>query len=184
MKTDNFEKRFHGDIQRLRNDQRLRRMQVDLVVSLCLKDAVLKNVLDIGTGSGLFAEAFAKHGLKVFGMDANPEMLAEARKFVPDGEFREAEAENLPYQEASFDLVFMGVLLHESGTPLQVLSEARRVARQRVGILEWPYREEEMGPPLAHRIKPEKMIQWFKQTGFSKWSIQALTDMDLYLLDV
>lgn len=184
METENFEKRFHGDIHRLRNDQRLRRMEIERVVSLCLEGADPKNVLDMGTGSGVFAEAFAKRGLQVFGIDANPEMLAEAQKYVPDGEFREAEAEKLPYQEDTFDLVFMGVLLHESETPLQVLREARRVAKMRVGILEWPYRDEEMGPPLMHRIKPQNMIQWFQEVGFSKWSIKALTDMDLYLLEV
>jgi hypothetical protein len=34
---------------------------------------------------GLFAEAFAGHGLTVAGVDVNPEMLEAARRFVPGG---------------------------------------------------------------------------------------------------
>ena len=184
MNANHLEKRFHGDIHQLRDNQRLQKMEIEHVVSMCLDGIDLMNVLDIGTGSGVFAEAFAKRGLQVFGIDANPEMLAEARKYVPNGEFREAEAEKLPFPDRTFDLVFMGVLLHESETPLKVLSEARRVAKKRIGILEWPYQDEEMGPPLAHRIQPEVIHQWFQKVGFTKWSTNFLKEMVFYLLEI
>jgi hypothetical protein len=38
--------------------------------------------LDIGTGSGLFAKAFFRRGLKGTGVDTNPEMLPVARDYV------------------------------------------------------------------------------------------------------
>ena len=48
------------------------------------------SILDVGTGSGLFAEVFFKRGLEVSGVDANPEMLIAARQFVPKGIFVKA----------------------------------------------------------------------------------------------
>jgi len=130
------EKRFDGTVERLRSPERVARLEVERVVSRCLEAADLKSVLDVGVGSDLFAEAFAQRGLEVAGVDVNPEMIAVARQFVPEGDFREATAEALPYPDASFDLVFFGLLLHESDEPLKALQEARRVSRQRVCILE------------------------------------------------
>ena len=179
---DMHEKRFGGEIVRLRAPERLKRLEVERVASYCLEAAVLKDVLDVGTGTGLFAEAFSERGLEVSGVDANPKMIVAARLFVPKGSFREAMAEALPYPNASFDLVFLGLVLHESDEPLQVLQEAWRVTRNRVCILEWPYRDEEVGPPLAHRINPEELTILIYEAGFLHWEFQAFSNTVVYRL--
>jgi ubiquinone/menaquinone biosynthesis C-methylase UbiE len=176
------EKLFVGDIARLRAPERVARLEVARVVDLCLADVTVQNMLDVGTGTGLFAEAFALRGLAVAGVDTNPEMVAAVRTYVPAGRFQAAPAEALPYSDATFDLVFMGLVLHESAEPLKVLSEARRVARQRVGVLEWAYREENFGPPLAHRVAPETMTELVQQAGFSKWEMMPLAYLVFYRL--
>jgi SAM-dependent methyltransferase len=176
------EKRFDGEIERLRAPERLKRLEVERVATYCLDGAILRNVLDVGTGTGLFAEAFAERGLEVSGVDANPKMIAAASLFVPKGNFREATAEALPYPNASFDLVFFGLVLHESDDPLQVLREAWRVTRNRVCILEWPYRDEEFGPPLAHRINPEELTHLMHKAGFMHWEFQAFSNTVAYRL--
>ncbi len=130
------EKRFEGDFDRLRSPERIARLEVERVVDLCLAGAHISRVLDIGTGTGLFAEAFARRGLQVSGIDANPTMLPVARGFVPSGDFREGVAEALPFSDGSFDLVFLGVVLHEADDLQKALEEALRVSGQRVGILE------------------------------------------------
>jgi len=178
------EKRFEGDISRLRAPERIERLEVARVVSLCLEGADFDNVLDVGTGTGLFAEAFAKRGLAVSGIDVNPEMLAAARSYLPYGDFREATAEALPYPDAAFDIVFLGVLLHESDEQLKLLREARRVAKSRVCILEWAYRQEEFGPPLAHRLNPLNLTSMFKKIGFSGAETIPLTNLVFYRLSV
>jgi ubiquinone/menaquinone biosynthesis C-methylase UbiE len=139
-------------------------------------------VLDVGTGTGVFAEAFALRGLAAARVDTNPVMLDAVRSYVPGGSFQQAPAEALPFPDAAFDLVFMGLVLHESDEPLKVLGEARRVARQRVGILEWAYHEESFGPPLAHRVAPEAIAQWVQQAGFSKAETLPLAHLMLYRL--
>ena len=178
------EKRFEGDISRLRNPERIARLEVERVVTLCLEGAQIKTVLDVGTGTGLFAEAFAKRGLAVSGVDVNPEMLPTARIYVPAGYFRESTAETLPFTDGSFDLVFMGLLLHESDEQLQVLSEARRVVCLRVCILEWAYREEEIGAPLVHRLAPDILEELAKEAGFSQVEEIPLTKLVFYRLTI
>jgi ubiquinone/menaquinone biosynthesis C-methylase UbiE len=178
------EKRFEGDISRLRSPERMERLEVERVVGLCLENGQAKNMLDVGTGTALFAEAFAKHGLQIAGVDANPDMLPTARQFLPDGDFRQGTAEALPWPDGSFDLVFLGVVLHESDDVLQTLNEARRVARQHVCILEWPYRDGIIGPPLAHRLNPEELVGLFHKAGYRKWTVMELADIVLYRLEV
>jgi SAM-dependent methyltransferase len=183
IKRNMHEKRFDGEIERLRAPARVERLEIERVVTYCLDAATIKGVLDVGTGTGLFAEAFSERGLQVSGVDANPKMIAAARQFVPKGSFREATAEALPYPNASFDLVFFGLVLHEADEPLQVLQEARRVTRNRVCILEWPYRDEEFGPPLEHRINPDELTHLIHEAGFSQWEMQELSHTVVYRLN-
>jgi SAM-dependent methyltransferase len=110
-------------------------------------------------------------------------MVTAARQFVPQGDFREAPAEALPYPDGSFDLVFMGLLLHESDEPRKVLQEARRVTCRQVCILEWPYLEEEFGPPLAHRLKPADIAEMSRQAGFARLETVQLNHLVLYRLN-
>jgi ubiquinone/menaquinone biosynthesis C-methylase UbiE len=178
------EKLFNGTVERLRTPERVARLEVERVADLCLESGEFKTVLDVGVGSGLFAEAFAQHGLEVAGVDVNPEMIMAAQQFVPQGDFRQSTAELLPFPDASFDLVFMGLLLHESDEPLKVLQEARRVSRQRVCILEWPYQEEEFGPPLAHRLSPREIANLARQAGFAGLENIPITHLALYRLAI
>jgi SAM-dependent methyltransferase len=78
----------------------------------------IKSMLDIGTGSGVFAEEFFKRSLSVAGIDLNPGMVEIAKGYVPEGEFKIAKAEEIPFKDKSFDLVFMGLVFHEVDDPV------------------------------------------------------------------
>src|SRR5262249_38388012 len=66
-------------------------------------------VLDVATGSGNAALAAARRGCKAVGVDYVPALLARGRKRAEaellDVEFREGDAENLPFPDAAFDAV-------------------------------------------------------------------------------
>jgi ubiquinone/menaquinone biosynthesis C-methylase UbiE len=178
------ERRFNRDIARLRDPDRIARLEVTRVVNLALENlAQVQSVLDVGTGSGVFAEQFASQGLQVTGLDANAEMLPVAQQYVPSGVFKEGEAEKLPFLDGAFDLVFMGLLLHETDDILAALSEAHRVARLRLAILEWPDEEQAVGPPSPHRLPYEKIVSNAKQAGFKEVKQVRLEMLVLYLLD-
>jgi SAM-dependent methyltransferase len=178
------EKLYDGGVERLRAPERVARLEVERVVTLSLEGANIKSILDVGVGSGLFSEEFFKHVLEVAGVDINPEMIVAAKQFVPTGDFRESTAEVLPFPDASFDLVFLGLLLHESDEPLIVMQETRRVSRQRICILEWPYHDGEFGPPLAHRLNPTKIAEMARQAGFAHLETIPLTHLVLYRLAI
>jgi SAM-dependent methyltransferase len=178
------ERRFAGSPEMLRSPGRIEFLEVERVIDLCLEAFAARSVLDVGTGTGLFAEGFAARGLKVAGIDANPAMAEAARRYVSQAEFRQAPAEAIPYPNGAFDLVFLGLVLHETDNRLQALLEARRVARVGVAVLEWPYREEEHGPPLAHRLRSEEVAVLAQATGFSQVETSPLTHLVFYCLSI
>lgn len=176
------DRRYSGEIERLRSPQRLALMEVERVLDLALEGSAAKSALDIGTGSGLFAEGFAARGLSVAGVDLREDMLEAARQYVPGGDFRQGRMESLPFGDAEFDLAFLGLVLHEADDLAGALREARRTARQRVAVLEWGYRVQEYGPPIDHRLKPEQVAAAAKEAGFTQFEQIDLTHLVLYRL--
>ncbi len=176
------ERVYNSGIERLRSPERTERLEVERVVDLCLSTSKIDSVLDIGTGSGLFAEAFYKRNIAVTGIDSNQEMIAAAKDYLPNCQFKLASAESLPFEEDSFDMVFMGLVLHEVDDFEKVLKEIERIAVKQAAILEWNYEVQEYGPPLEHRLKPEFIEQLSKNAGFTSFSIVPLANLSLYLL--
>jgi ubiquinone/menaquinone biosynthesis C-methylase UbiE len=170
-------------IERLRSPERLERLEVNRVTILALEGASFHSGIDIGTGTGVFAEAFAQRGIAVTGIDANPEMLEAARKYVPGGDFRQAAAESLPFPDQSFDPAFMGLVLHETDDLLKALQETYRVCKTRLAVLEWPYAEQDFGPGLEERLRPEYIETLAKQAGFERVEAIPLEKLVLYRLE-
>ncbi len=177
------ERRFHDDIARLRSPERLAWLEANHVVELSTQGKNIHSVLDLGTGSGVFAEAFSRAGFKVEGLDANPEMLTVARDLVRAVHFRTGTAESLPYSDAAFDLIFMGLLFHETDDRLKAMQEAARVARQQVAILEWPYEQQDFGPGLDERLMEKDIEGLAVRAGLNVSHVFHLQSLVLYLLE-
>ena len=95
-------------------------------------------VLDIGCGTGTLAIAATRHvGTTgaVTGIDASPSMIArahrKARKAGASTTFQVAVAENLPYPDRRFDVVFSTLMLHHlpKKTRRQCAREISRVLK-------------------------------------------------------
>lgn len=171
----------HGP-DKLRSPERRDRLEVERVVQLCLQDVYIKTLLDIGTGSALFAEAFHTAGVAVGGVDINQEMIDAAKRHLPEGEFIVAPAEALPFGDMSFDSTFFGVVFHEVSDYAKALREAHRVARCCTFILEWQHKEEEFGPPLEHRLTQESIRDLSLSTGYRSVTATPLGTLVLYKL--
>ncbi len=90
-------------------------------------------MLDVGCGTGYFSRRFAREsGLKVTGVDIDPDMLAVAAGKAPDVEFAVSDAEKLPFADASFDYVVAVASLCFVAHETRAVREMVRVARRRV----------------------------------------------------
>jgi len=91
-----------------------------------------QRVLDVACGTGALTVAVAGRvspGGAVLGLDANPEMLAVARRKHPDIEWHDGRAESLPFADASFDAVVSQFGLMFFDDRVAALREMQRVLR-------------------------------------------------------
>ena len=88
-------------------------------------------VLDVATGTGAVAlELVRRRNCAVVGLDQSRDMLAEARRRVPEGvRLVEGEADRLPFPDASFDALTFTYLLRYVDDPGATLRELARVVR-------------------------------------------------------
>jgi ubiquinone/menaquinone biosynthesis C-methylase UbiE len=178
------DKQFTGDMNRLRSSERVEILEVDRVIELCLESQKIERVLDVGTGTGLFAEAFLKRGKETYGIDINPDMLNEARRWAPEAGFKVADFDHIPYADNFFDLSFAATVFHESSDYLTTLTELRRVTARRIAILDWPCVEEPTGPPLHHRFSKEVLIETAEKAGIDEVRVIPQKRLILYLMDL
>jgi demethylmenaquinone methyltransferase/2-methoxy-6-polyprenyl-1,4-benzoquinol methylase len=92
-----------------------------------------ERVLDVASGSGDLARAFAARGAEVFMTDINGAMLARGRDRMADaGRLAPAvqcDAERLPFRAASFDCVSVGFGLRNMTRKEAALAEMARVLK-------------------------------------------------------
>lgn len=77
----------------------------DLLWDLLLKDlSPGSSILDVGCGTGIIAQNLVSNGYRVVGIDISPGMISAARRRLPEGDFRVADARTACFQE-KFDAV-------------------------------------------------------------------------------
>lgn len=86
-----------------------------------------KRVLDLACGPGYAAAAAATRGADALGVDFAAAMVLEARRTHPGLEFRQADAEHLPFPPGSFDAALVNFGILHFAEPERALAEARRV---------------------------------------------------------
>ena len=88
------------------------------------------SLLDAGCGTGHFMDLWSWKGLRVAGVDASRPRAQYAHEHHPDTPLALADARNLPFPDASFDIVAIMNMLEFVEPPQRVIKEAARVARQ------------------------------------------------------
>ena len=88
-------------------------------------------VLDVCCGSGQATSVLVKYSQNVTGLDASPLSLKRAQNNVPQAQYVEAFAENMPFADHSFDVVHTSAALHEMNPEQlqQILNEVYRVLK-------------------------------------------------------
>ncbi len=93
-----------------------------------------KRILDIGCGTGIWAEYFYRKGAEVYGIDISEKMLEMARKRVPKGKFYLGDVTKIPFQNEFFDIVFCSLVLSHVKDLKKAIREIHRVLEKN-GIL-------------------------------------------------
>jgi len=88
-------------------------------------------VVDVATGTGLAARALSRlhPRARIAGVDISGGMLAVARAALPDAEWIEHDATELPLPAASADLILCVTALHLFADPQRAIAEWARVLR-------------------------------------------------------
>ena len=88
------------------------------------------SLLDIGCGSGMLCKIAFDKGFNVTGFDASYDLLEEAGKRLGKEFFIRGDMENLPFEDASFDVVTGITSFQFAKDTLNALKEANRVLKK------------------------------------------------------
>jgi ubiquinone/menaquinone biosynthesis C-methylase UbiE len=163
-------------------------------------------VLEIGSGLGTDGAHFAAAGAVYTGVDLTRTASALTRRrfelFKLPGSFAVADAENLPFPDNYFDLVYSHGVLHHTPNTQRAINEAYRVLRPggravvmlyyrnsfnyRINIrvirrLRAHLLRSQMGVKLAHRLLGETFEQLHAHAGHMKRDPRASFRPDTFL---
>jgi len=95
--------------------------------------------LDVGTGTGWTARLLSSRGATVTGVDIGAGVIEAAKALAPEIDFRVADAESLPFEDASFDAVTSTFGVMFVAQPEIAAHEIARVCKSggRLGLLTW-----------------------------------------------
>lgn len=102
-------------------------------------DGVGGHVLDVGSGDGLFTHLFALEGCQVFGIDPEPEGVAQATQMChqqtyPEGkitpQFRVGRGDAIPFEDETAACVSLFDVIEHLNNPIGVLNEISRVLKK------------------------------------------------------
>lgn len=131
-----------------------------------------KATLDIGCGGGILAEEFARLGCRVTGIDPSEPSLATARAHARQSgleiEYRQGVGEQLPFEAASFDLVYCCDVLEHVSDLEQVIAETARVLKPG-GV----YCFDTINRTLFSKVAAIKLLQEWKTTAFLPPNLHA-----------
>lgn len=91
-----------------------------------------ERILDVAAGTGTSSASLAKSGASVVAADFSPGMIEVGRRrqaHVPNLVFVEADATDLPFDDASFDAVTISFGLRNVNEPKRALAEFLRVTK-------------------------------------------------------
>ena len=98
-------------------------------------------ILDVGCGEGPFSNRILQRFIRcnlLVGIDISIEAIAKAKQTSTDAraEYIVADAQFLPFKNATFDLTFSKDLLHHVDKQVSVLKEIKRVCNNNIIIVE------------------------------------------------
>ena len=84
-----------------------------------------KRILDIGCGLGMYVSQFRQFSDDVYGVDVDPDKVAQASQQLPN--LKVSPAEELPFADGSFDVILLNEVIEHVDDDRRTIQEAFRV---------------------------------------------------------
>lgn len=133
------------------------------------------HVADVGCGPGYFTLPMARRvgsSGRVYAVDMEPAMLEDLRRRVARAGLENvvpvpSQEDRIPVPDATVDFAFLACVLHELAG-VGTLREIRRMLKPDgvLGVVDWRKIEQDMGPPVHHRLTPEEAAKVLREGGF------------------
>ena len=150
--------------------------EVEAAVLDALADVAIRDLLDLGTGTGRMLEIFGARVERAIGIDISREMLAVARANLEctnlrNCAIRQGDIYQLPFPDGGFDAAIFHQVLHYADRPGAAIAEAARMLRAegRLVIVDFaPHALEFLRSEQAHRrlgFADTEIIAWCREAG-------------------
>jgi ubiquinone/menaquinone biosynthesis C-methylase UbiE len=149
-----------------------------------------RRLLDIGGGTGNYAQVLQARGFETFVLDVEPEMLARSIPKIGSGRQVVGDATALPFGDRTFDCATIVIALHLMRPPQRALAEARRVLRAGPLVVTG-FTEEQVANlfvreyfPDADRSVPKEnppratIERWAREAGFGRIESEPFVYLD------
>jgi ubiquinone/menaquinone biosynthesis C-methylase UbiE/DNA-binding transcriptional ArsR family regulator len=149
---------------------------VEAAVLDALGPKPIRNLVDLGTGTGRMLQLLAPRALRTVGLDASHAMLSVARANLEKAglsriELRQGDIYAPPFPRDTFDLVVIHQVLHYLDDPARAIREAARLVAPggRMVVVDFaPHKLEFLREVQAHRrlgFAPEQVSVWLEEAG-------------------
>ncbi len=152
----------------------------EAVVEAAVLDALgpkpIRNLVDLGTGTGRMLQLLAPRAARTVGLDASHAMLSVARANLEKAglrgiELRQGDIYAPPFPRNTFDLVVIHQVLHYLDDPARAIREAARLVAPggRILVVDFaPHNLEFLREDQAHRrlgFAPDQVAAWLDEAG-------------------
>jgi SAM-dependent methyltransferase len=139
------------------------------------------HLLDLGCGGGLLLRDALATGVSATGLDHSQDMVDLARERAPGAEVVLAEAESLPFGDATFSAVSMSIVFFFLADPVGVLRECHRVLRAGGRVAIFTTGPELRGTPAApepiasrgHFYSDEELVELARRADLADVSVRS-----------
>ena len=136
-----------------------------------------KRLLDIGCGNGYVTCLYAEAGADVVAVDITDRAVELTRARLAlnglDAEVKQADAETLPFEDESFDVVVSFGVLHHTPDTEQAIEEARRLLKPGGRLLLMLYHRDSFAYRFLFRAK-----RWLQPTWRGKTADEQVNAVD------
>ncbi len=114
-----------------------------------------ERVLDVGAGTGMLTQELVRRGALPAAIDPAPAFAESLRRRFPDLDVREGPAEQLPWDDGSFDVALAQLVVAFMDDAPAGVAEMARVANGRVAVCMWDLEGHEL---LASVMRVRKRL--------------------------